>query len=978
MRANLLRKIALIGATLLGLGFYWLYAFATPVLDDQPVGYVGALDMNNYNIASGQSVIYRGDYYRGTWDGDLFAYSVASNGQTTITWQARDQLATQAWDTGRKIFTTNGTSGIPFTWTTSTTSLTTAQQADLGGDPQGRYLLEFTRGDNANEDAKFRKRYSKIGDIIHSRPYYYSHSSTAQRVYVGANDGMLHAFDAATGNEVFAYIPSMLIPKLSQFAVNPYQNHKYGVDGLISVSSFKNSGAATTLLVGGMGAGAVGLFALDVTNPSPASEADAAAMAKWELTDRSTGFANLGHVYGAPQIVRLSNDTNVVLVPNGINSASGKASLFIVNPSTGAKIAEIMADSAGPDNGLTAITAADLNGDGKADVAYGGDLKGNVWKFDLSGASYPSTASALFTPAAANARAIMTAPGVSAHPLGGTMVNFGTSKFLEASDITSTTNEYLYGVWDSIKATSTTFATPVLSVGNTTGTTPLKYRVSSPTSPDYAKGARGWRITLTAGERIVGGEPVIDSGRFVIVTSTPNSAVTSTYGSWLLELDALTGGGPTKPFMDINSDGAIDLVGNTDKVLITPSVGASTYTAPAGKYLGTGVWSQPILPSLNITFDVPYYNRNTNEFASPLGTSTVSTSNGVAGGHFDFDIYYSQCDPLSDREYKRTCPTNNHHHEYDDDYNVIGVNVLNASDAVFNLSNAIASDTTQFKLLIANQKMSPALTLTLGSTTKAGWEWPLTTGGFVADTAGGSAKVFSRASIGRFILALPVNGFTSQVWRPGSGDKRSGLIPTVTGCVRGNTGGQRTGTGPWMNGAFTVQVVAANTPDSAVELNQPSDSDALLMGYRLRKDATSQAYQLAQYTMFWHDTSTSLCINDPGWTVTHSISPDVTNTNAPTRGEDPRGTFFNGLGGDIGGGTIGAPKTITTYNGIEAYVVTTYNPANNTYTVTTYKKLDDSILRVQVFSQPPPPPPGDFQTGPKPRFGRLSWQEVVR
>jgi type IV pilus assembly protein PilY1 len=203
-------------------GLYWILAYADISPDDQPVGYVAALDMSNYKIDSGTSVFYRGDYFRGTWDGDLVAYDAALNGSTSVKWQARDRLATQAWDTGRNIFTFDGSTGIPFNWTTTTTSLTTAQQTAMGGDPNGRQLLEFTRGSSALEGTLFRQRFSKLGDIVHSRPYYYKHSSTAERVYVGANDGMLHSFDATTGNEVFAYVPSMLIPKLSQFAVNPY------------------------------------------------------------------------------------------------------------------------------------------------------------------------------------------------------------------------------------------------------------------------------------------------------------------------------------------------------------------------------------------------------------------------------------------------------------------------------------------------------------------------------------------------------------------------------------------------------------------------------------------------------------------------------------------------------------------------------------------------------------------------------------
>jgi Neisseria PilC beta-propeller domain len=966
---------------------YWLFAYAAiPDMDEQPIGYVGALDMSNYNLASGTAVAYRGDYFRGTWDGDLIAYNISADTSVSVTWQARDQLANQDWLTGRKIFTMGANGGIPFSWTTTTTSLTAEQQTQLGGDPQGRYLLNFTRGDNTYEGGAYRKRYSKLGDIVHSRPLYYKHSSTVERVYVGANDGMLHAFDAKTGNEVFAYIPSLLIPKLRQYAINPYVNHKYGVDGLMSIGQVTSGTSQMTLLAAGMGAGGNGVFALDVSTSNPADESAAAGMAKWEAHSGKTSMGNMGHVFGVPLVTRLQNGEHVVLVPNGINSSAGKASLFVLSASTGAVLSEIMADAQGPDNGLTAISAADLNNDGKVDVAYGGDLKGTLWKFDLSTTSYPSAASAVFQPASADARAIVAAPALSAHPAGGVMVNFGTGRMLTPDDITDTSDQYLYGIWDSTRATSTTLAQVTLSTAVTSGTPTLSYRVANSPGVNYSAGAKGWRVVLKGGERSAGGDTFTDSGRFVLTTVIPD-ANTSTHGAWLLELDALTGNGPSKPFFDISGDNKIDLAGNTDKVVLSQN-GTSSYVAPAGKFLGTGVWSQPILAQVNQTFDLSYFNQNPNQLlpSIPLTTSTTTTTTttttnagpGVAGGHFDFDIYYNVCNAQSGT-YNTGCTSNTHVHEYDDKYDVIGVNLLAASESDFNLSKAI-SKTTTFKIMLANQKLSPAARVTVGTTTLMAWDWPTSPQGFLSDTSGGAAKTFTLATIGRLVIALPVDAFSEREWIPGSGDKRAGLVPTITDCVRQNSGAQGNLTGYWMNGALTMQIVKANTNVDHVELSTPAESN---MGHRLKKDDISQAQQLAQYTMFWHYKDRP-CTHQQGWSATPPPITASSNTKVerPDEGaDDPKGAFLTGSGALTGGSgststTTGTTKS--TYNGQEAYTVTTYDAATDSYTTTVYAKSDNRVLATKTEKRDLLVDDGDKQIGSRARLGRLSWREVIR
>ncbi len=158
---------------------------------------------------------------------------------------------------------------------------------------------------------------------------------------------MLHAFNAVTGAERFAYIPSVLIPKLPLLKVNPYA-HKYFVDGQLAARKYDTQ----SILVGGLGGG-MGLYGLDIT-AVPTSETDAATKILWEINNASAGFANLGLTYGTPVLIILPNGTNALVVSNGYNNGctnacnsganiagNGHATLFIINPVIGAKLGEM-------------------------------------------------------------------------------------------------------------------------------------------------------------------------------------------------------------------------------------------------------------------------------------------------------------------------------------------------------------------------------------------------------------------------------------------------------------------------------------------------------------------------------------------------------------------------------------------------------------------------------------------------------------
>jgi len=338
---------------------------------------------------------------------------------------------------GRLIATMKGVSGIPFTWA----NLSASQKSDL--DPASAALssspvLNYLRGDRSNENPdglKYRARSTVLGDIIHSTPVYWN-DGTNETVFVGANDGMLHAINAETGSERFAYIPSMLIPRLADLKSDPYV-HKYYVDGRMDVRKF----GSTTILVGALGAGGKGLFALDVTDADAADEDDAASKVLWEITNSTTGFANLGHTYGQPVLTTLDS-TAVAIVGNGYNNTgNGHASLFVINANTGELIAEIDTGSGSTTspNGLSSPTVVDVDGDGAADYTYAGDIDGNLWKFDLSA----NSATKLHT--TDPAQAITMAPGIKSHPKGGFMVTFATGRMFNDTDETDIATHYAYG-----------------------------------------------------------------------------------------------------------------------------------------------------------------------------------------------------------------------------------------------------------------------------------------------------------------------------------------------------------------------------------------------------------------------------------------------------------------------------------------------------------------------------------------------------
>lgn len=632
----------------------------------QPTGYIAQDEITSYNLRSGTETLYRSDYEKEFFSGNLFAYPVDANGNvnTASEWWsggAQVHIDAQNFDTGRLIATMrdNG-SPIAFRWD----SLSATQQGYLTSST----ILNYLRGDRSNEipkaSATLRQRKSALGDIVHTRPYYVA-DTISPTIFVGANDGMLHAINAKTdgGEERWAYVPSMLLNKMKNLSANPYVRD-YFVDGQINIANITSSGSKR-VLVGGLGGGGKGLYALDITGSAgliAGSEATVASKVLWEITPTKVNYANpltanayvnLGYTYGTSTIAKVSG-ADTVIIGNGYNDNSGgdyQAYLFLINPYTGQRISAIQAGTSGTaasPNGLSTPVAVDSNGDGSVDLVYAGDLNGTMWKFDLA----TSTASALLT--TSPAQPITSTPGVALHPNGGYMVNFVTGAMFTSADASSTAVHYAYGIWDGAPVANSVMLSQTLTERSyTAGSSTLRVRRVTSNLPVWTSGAgnhKGWKVALPAGERVVGDGSFIENGRFYFtgynptISSTVPNTTTVVYGSnWLMELDYLSGGSKNQPFLDLNGDVKLD---NTDRLkYITgdtiPTGSAvgdpilSTDGIPVGKYLSVGVLSQPILVQLASLNDT-LFNQNP-DIVTP---AVVLPETGVTGGHFDVDVFY--------------------------------------------------------------------------------------------------------------------------------------------------------------------------------------------------------------------------------------------------------------------------------------------------------------------------------------------------
>lgn len=472
--------------------------------------------------------VFIGEYNSANWNGALKAYPLTSTGTVspTASWNAASKLDAVTDLASRKVLTQkndSGTSlaqGISFEWD----NLNTAQQADLQGtdtDTVAQERLEYLRGDRTKEQSAggtYRNRANRLGDIVNSVPWFIgkpnmgyqvqdyqtfrtSKSARMPMVYIGSNDGMLHGFSAETGDEKIAYIPQGLFPTLKNLTQTSY-SHRYYVDGKPFSGDFKTGSNWKTALVGTLAGGGKGFFILDVTSPEGFASASSSTIADLVITDKTATFTpsaavgltaatwnDIGYMYSAAtqdsgnssrvvQITKLNNNRWALLLGNGVNSADETAVLLIQYLDGDKELVKLTADATtGNGNGLSHPQVIDLNGDDKADVVYAGDIKGNLWKFDLTSSTPSSwsvafsgqplfvarrTASGTTETAEDRRQPITTAPSWLNNRVtsGTTSINglsliFATGRDMTATDAADTSLQTLYSVWDDTNAVYT-------------------------------------------------------------------------------------------------------------------------------------------------------------------------------------------------------------------------------------------------------------------------------------------------------------------------------------------------------------------------------------------------------------------------------------------------------------------------------------------------------------------------------------------
>lgn len=557
--------------------------------------------------------LFQANYVSGSWTGDVFSYARNATNTaflTTPSWRASAGIPTSA----RRLFTSNGTAGLAFPSGITATQLAALDRNGIGdqykvtGANNAAYIAGNTTGELRN-GGNLRNRNSIMGDIVSSSPVYVADT---QSLYVGANDGMLHAIDATNGQEQFSFIPNGINWSNLSTLSRPDYSHRYFVDGPITVST-RTQTPGQNILVGALGKGGKGLYALDVSAPATFATNNF----KWEKTadDNVLTLAdnNIGLIQGKPIIARLNNNVTALIVSNGINSTNGHAVLLIYNLDTGALIREIdtgvgsgvldHADS----NGLSPPVGWNQDGNNTLDFIYAGDMLGNAWKFDLTSGN-PATwgvansGNPIFSatgPDGTTRQPITGGMTVAMHPQTfKTWVFFGTGRFLTAGDVSNRNVQGLYGVVDDgstvTKASLTQRTVQILGTRN--GKPVRGFQANSPLSVT----ARGWYINLVdppippgtaSGERIVT-SPQLDGEVLEVSSVIPTADACQSDGrGYINALDAFTGTSTRSPYFDVNGNGSF-----SDDTLTYTDANGNQVPLPIGSVdLGVGMVTQASL-----------------------------------------------------------------------------------------------------------------------------------------------------------------------------------------------------------------------------------------------------------------------------------------------------------------------------------------------------------------------------------------------
>lgn len=573
------------------------------------VGSGGGGAANSTTLTSSTS-FYQTLYDPTDWHGTIKAYNLdATTGaqQTTPTWSTDSQITSTNPGALFESWNTSTLAKITLAYANFSTPQKAILDANLPTGVTGTQLIAWTQG---TANAKLRTRTRLLGDIVNSPlaaalptektsadltgNFSYATYLAAKaanmnyNLLVNTNDGFFNVINPDTGVRRYAYMPSTALASLSTIASTNYGSgvHKFTVDGEISVFDTQLDTSWGTVAYGGTGAGGKAYFAVSLFKGSSNTVG-----ALWEVKapDTSTPnnqFNNLGYAYSKPDMARMANGTGIVVIGNGYGSFTGNASLFVLNAATGALIKEIPipAQTGETDNGLSSVKLR-VNAQNVVQAAYAGDLKGRLWKFDLSSAAATGWGVALankplFTAPGGAAQPITVQPMLLYHPINGMMVYFGTGKFSEVADKVTTGQQAFYAIWDSDNGVGGIVQSGLQaqSITGTVNGSNATYYTTSSNDVDWAV-KKGWYLPLATTAPLVGERVIYPAfttrGRVVFTTAAVNSddPCEATGTSRLFELDPAKGGMLNYQVLDTNGDGRID----------------ASDTKVAGRYTGTGV-----------------------------------------------------------------------------------------------------------------------------------------------------------------------------------------------------------------------------------------------------------------------------------------------------------------------------------------------------------------------------------------------------
>ncbi|MBY0239057.1 MAG: hypothetical protein K2X55_07065 [Burkholderiaceae bacterium] len=565
------------------------------------VGAAAAAATSTPNISQQDNDIFSDTFTTVKWYGELTDRKIdpaTGTVSTSITWTSSDTVGKKALANTRTVYMIDTAAATPALKNFRYTNLTTTEKAwfdnkcsllsqctllsvaDRAIVNDGNNVVEWLRGAQTYADDTVFRAYTQtgytpagasgpipivLGDIASSKPAYLrdprksytlsgyeqyksDYADRAPAVFTAANDGMLHAFNAATGDEMWAYMPRITMKKLYALASTTYgTNHFFSTDGSPELGDVQLSGAWRTVLVAGMNGGGRGFYALDVTEP-------ATPKALWEICADQAVCANndpdIGLTFGNAQyglwqnkwVVLLTSGYNNVPGVDGVNTGGGQGWLYIVDVETGEILKKVSTGSGNTTtpSGFAKITAItdDPATDPVITYVYGGDNDGKLWRFDLTNAS--GTVGVLNLADSGTLQPITTRPEVtlcgatnsSGALFAQRVVLFGTGRLLDVPDTTNTDTQSLYLVRDkdtfvTVRSASEMVRQTISLQGSSSNVN--TYAVSN-TAVDLATKS-GWYFdwSLNLGERM-NLDPKVVSGVANVVTNIPSSSSSCSVG----------------------------------------------------------------------------------------------------------------------------------------------------------------------------------------------------------------------------------------------------------------------------------------------------------------------------------------------------------------------------------------------------------------------------------------------------------------